>query len=803
MKLRPQTPRWTVALLALLAAFNLARATEFGVMWDRPGKETRWDPLITRLQTKAVDWVRVGMGGEARGFKAGVFWWPGAVPQPGAPNGLPLHLAEDPWEVYWQARTNVSARSQTAAAFEIGNEPDFHFTRDLPDRMAVTLKTAWWGLKHDHPERTVLMPSLAAAPGPYAELLVANGVVNYTDGWNLHFYGCAPDFAGTVAAHQRMLAAAGRPALPLWVTEYGFADFPAGPATNAVLLAEQQTFFERTTSEGAALGIAKQWAFILTPYAEDGLDFGLLDKNLTPRPALESLLAITDRLRHAEPGDRLVSRANGDTVGYVFREPAGNGSEARWLTILFSPARRHEYPLPRRRGDPPPAGTMPLASNVGPASRQSAARPRRGTVTESGLPFSPTIQWPLARVGGAGETPSPTLSGPPPRPFLLPGSGSEPVAGAADGTGFPFQVRFPTGLKSVRVGLGVEARAWSAPELTFSASAATNLFLSTPAHRFTIAGCDWIPLRVSPPVHLHPVTERASPHRVARPPSPVIVTLRPLGTDVIGHKGSVAYRYPVEVPLRFELRWYNLSAEIQQGAWRLQLPPGWRPAAPARLRGTITLPPLTDDGLVVLLQPPGGTSPARRDRLALEWHGAHGEADLGVIQLAAEGPVTGPAETFPADWQALNARTTRWSHTETNSITRLQLTKLDPGTSPWLILPLHGLDHLGLDDVFRLRIRLDGATSPVGLRGEFITPRQELFRLGEDQTLDHGWQTLEWRIGDFTPTFWSRVGRGDPTDSRFLRLGLFGLREGQSLELAPVELIRVPAAGRRPPASGK
>lgn len=740
-RLKPvtQAQRCVVSLLAALAALCAVRATEFGVMWHWPTAHHQNASLTRRLETNGIEWIRAGAGGEAKGFKTGVFWWPAAVPQGSTPSGPAMRLADDLWTVYWQGRTNAPTSSSGPTAFEIGNEPDLYFTRDLPDRMAATLKAAWWGLKRDDPERTVLMPSLATAPGPYAEQLADNGLGSFTDGWNLHFYGWAQDFAGNIAAHRRSLAKIGRPTLPLWVTEFGFADFPAGNAADEIQLARQRTFFERVAFEGAALGIARQWAFILTPLTEAGLDFGLLDRDFAPRPALQGLLASTQLLREAEPRYRLVTRAGGDGAGYVFRLRASGDKPARYATILFSPSRRADFSLPARNDEPP------------------AAQP----------PSAPASSL------------------------------------------FPLQVRFPADLRPVQLGLGAEQQEWSGTELTVTVSATNNLVLVTPERRFTIAGCDWVPLCKPGTVArlpFHPSVERSFPRPVAQGPSPVIATLRPLGSDLTADKGTLAYRYPTEVPLRFELRWHNFSDRDQSGSWKLHLPAGWQLEPKSVATGKLSIPSRTDFATVVVLRPSSGISPARRDPIALEWRGDRGETDQSVIRMAATGPACGPAEPFVPDWQSLNAPSIQWATQKEGSKSRLALTRLASGVSPGLILPLHGLKRLAIDDVFRLQIRLANPTppaAPVSLRCEFISPQREVFRYGEDQTLSPEWQIFEWRVGDLTPAFWSHVGAGDPRASRYLRLGLFGFTEGQTLEMGPLELIRSPSAASQSRPLGK
>ncbi len=707
-------------MLALLLVIGPVRATDFGVVWDYPRNGESWAALMHELRASGITWVRIGAGTDSSRFPAAVFWWPGAVPSGSTPNGPVMRLSDDLWTVYWAGRTNAPSITSAAVIFEIGNEPDLYFTQDLPDRMAATLKAAWWGLRQHDPRRAALMPALAAAPGPYAAQLRDNGIARYTLGWNFHYYGWAQDFPSAIRAHRQFLARMGRPDLPLWLTEVGFADLPAGLATEAVLLARQRAFFERITWEGAALDIDKQSAFMLPSYIEAGLDFGLLTPGLEPRPALHGLLAATELLRSAEPRYRIENRPGGDCVGYVFWMPAREGESSRYATVLFTPLRRADFSLPARRGE--------TSAADGPASSL-----------------------------------------------------------------FPLKLHFPKDMGPVKIGLGTGQQAWIGTDLAFTASATTNLVLLTPERRFEVVGCNWVPLPRSeamPRLPFHPEVARAIPQPTATVPSPVIASLRPLGTDVVADKGALAYRYPTEVPLRFELRWHNFSELRQQGTWNLRLPAGWQLESPTALAGKLTLPPLTDSATVVVLRPPDGISSARRDPLVLEWCGSRGETDQSVIQMAAAGPASGRAEAFPPDWQSPGDSTVEWTRHESGSTTQLRLAKLAPGTTPGLLLPFHDLRRLAADDVLRLQLRIVEASHPVSLRFELITPRREVFRHGEDQPLTAEWQTFEWRVGDLTPTFWSHVGSGNPTECRYLRLGLFGLTEGQALEMAPLELIR-------------
>jgi hypothetical protein len=274
------------------------------------------------------------------------------------------------------------------------------------------------------------------------------------------------------------------------------------------------------------------------------------------------------------------------------------------------------------------------------------------------------------------------------------------------------------------------------------------------------------------------------------------MSLRPLGSDVVaeGWRARLPLSH-VEAPLRFEVRAHNFSEQPLRGTWKLRLPAGWQPEPPTATAGKLALPPLADSATVIVLRPSAGISSARRDPITLEWRGTRGDADRCIIRMRRGRPGGGACGSISSGLAIARSPALEWGRQQADSGTRLSLVKQAVGTTAGVILPLPGLKRLADDDVLRLRLRLVEPARPVALRCELITLRREVFRHGEDQPLSTEWQTLEWRVGDFTPAFWSHVGLGLPTESRYLRLGLFGLREGQSLEVAPARAH--PGSARR------
>jgi hypothetical protein len=141
-------------------------------------------------------------------------------------------LPEDLLRVFRAAGDMERQDGRWVTAWEMVGEGDVGYCTDLPDRVAAFQKAVYLGIKSaDSPavERArkaplVLMGALALPPGPWLERAEQNGLLDYTDAYNLHFYGHAGDLAGVIRAHEafarRCLGARGK-RLPVWVTECG------------------------------------------------------------------------------------------------------------------------------------------------------------------------------------------------------------------------------------------------------------------------------------------------------------------------------------------------------------------------------------------------------------------------------------------------------------------------------------------------------------------------------------------------------------------------------------------------------
>lgn len=172
-------------------------------------------------------------------------------------------LPEDLLQVYWASYHLARRLMGAVSVWELPNEPDSLFCRDLPDRLTAYSKAAYLGLRDGAAGRTgVLMSALGNSPGPWLERAAENGLYDYTDGLNIHFYGHARDFRDALRA-QRAFADQWRPGLPVWVTEAGIDAVPHGDLGEARGREIQRDFVVETARVAKEEGVGVFMPFVL------------------------------------------------------------------------------------------------------------------------------------------------------------------------------------------------------------------------------------------------------------------------------------------------------------------------------------------------------------------------------------------------------------------------------------------------------------------------------------------------------------------------------------------------------------
>jgi hypothetical protein len=361
----------SVLIVALLTLSRVTGATEFG--GGTAGPDSIVSNVLSSLSGRpGFQWIRSPSPRVPEfGFR-GVSDVRLHVPRSDRPSDA---LPEDLFETYRACRNRLPSFPGAPAVWEVWNEPDFYFVRNSAADMAATLKAAWWGIKAGHPDAQVLMPSLAFRPGRYALELAVNGLASWTDGWNIHFYGWAADYPAFLA-HQRAFADAIGCHQPIWVTEIGHLDMPVTVGDDPAALSAQAAFHERTLVESWARGVDRHLLFLLTPYREARSDLGLTTSNGMWRPAMTSAAQMVRTLQGSRPVYRLVHRPTQEDIGIVLERDTGT-----WWTILWSPARPGDIPLPGVG----PAQSVPDVLRVRPTWPRDWTEVRVGIAGETAL----------------------------------------------------------------------------------------------------------------------------------------------------------------------------------------------------------------------------------------------------------------------------------------------------------------------------------------------------------------------------------------------------------------------------------
>ena len=251
-------------------------------------------------------------------------------------------------------------------AFEPWNEADIiQFGGHTGSEMAAMQKASWLGLKAGNPEVTACLNVFAMHNQAQLEDLRDNETWPYFDTFNLHHYAPFDEYPRLYADFRAV--SAGR---PLWVSECalpvkwsGDSGLQEPTEADARLLAERATkVFACSLHEGSAA----TFYFLLPHYVEGQTQFGLLRKDLSPRPGYVALAAVGRLLADAKPLGRLKGAAEA-VRGFLFAaRPDGEAADVlvAWTTrgnaelaLPLSPARLSDH-LGRSRE---PASSLQLS----------------------------------------------------------------------------------------------------------------------------------------------------------------------------------------------------------------------------------------------------------------------------------------------------------------------------------------------------------------------------------------------------------------------------------------------------------
>jgi hypothetical protein len=228
-------------------------------------------------------------------------------------------FAPDLRHVFGLGRALAARFKGRVAAWEPWNEANIAtFGGHTVDQMCAWQKAAWLGFKAGDPDVIVGWNVTTTVPTPAQTAgVLANETWPYFDTYNIHSYDWSHAYAQLWKPARA--AVSGR---PLWVTE---AD-RGTPHLKQEPWFDQDPRLERLKAQWLAqsyasslfAGTRRHFHFILGHYHEpNGIQFGLLRLDLTPRPAYAALAAVGRCLAGARSLGRY--RPGGDVNVYAFR----------------------------------------------------------------------------------------------------------------------------------------------------------------------------------------------------------------------------------------------------------------------------------------------------------------------------------------------------------------------------------------------------------------------------------------------------------------------------------------------------
>ena len=208
-------------------------------------------------------------------------------------------------------------------ALEPWNEADIaNFGGHTGSEIATLQKASYLGIKAGNPRMIVCQNVFAIhRPATLADFR-ANQAWPYFDTFNLHHYEPLEKYAKVYADFRAV--SAGR---PLWVSECSVTVKWAGDVKRAEpTAADLRVQAERVAKMYAMSlheGSSATFYFILGHYVEGPTQFGIIHRDLTPRPAFLALAAVGRLLADAKPLGKL--KAGDNVAGFVFHaKPDGN-----------------------------------------------------------------------------------------------------------------------------------------------------------------------------------------------------------------------------------------------------------------------------------------------------------------------------------------------------------------------------------------------------------------------------------------------------------------------------------------------
>lgn len=208
--------------------------------------------------------------------------------------------------------------------WESWNEPDGGFFIGRPEEFAGLQKAAYLGALAGNPDVKVTSSSFCVLYGWWADGVFQNGVKDYFDIFNLHYYGNGNE-DGVLNWIQKFRDGLAQYGLsqPWWMTEMGMTCFWDSTGSSKFSEIQQAKKLVKSFVYNVSEGFEKFHYFYMAEFLESDQDmWGIFRENLTPKPAFIALANLTNVLDKGEYLGKFDLGVPG-SQGYVFN----NGKE--------------------------------------------------------------------------------------------------------------------------------------------------------------------------------------------------------------------------------------------------------------------------------------------------------------------------------------------------------------------------------------------------------------------------------------------------------------------------------------------
>ena len=191
-----------------------------------------------------------------------------------------------------------------ADAIEPWNEPDIEpFGAHTGCEIASFQKAAYLGLKAGDPGLPVNAAVFAIDRAQTLDEFGVNDVWPYFDRYDLHHYIRLPEYPRAYGRHRA--TSGGR---PMWTTEFNLPVHWADVKTKEP--SDEELHFQayrvgKVFAQALHEGTEKAFYFILGDYVERNIQYGIIHRDLTPRPAYVAFAAVGRLMNDAKPIGRV------------------------------------------------------------------------------------------------------------------------------------------------------------------------------------------------------------------------------------------------------------------------------------------------------------------------------------------------------------------------------------------------------------------------------------------------------------------------------------------------------------------